>query len=195
MAEVKPIEGRSLRSMLGAADALLYEDPEAWVRGLKGDSPGVTAAAMGPVEVQASLVPPPNFDLPDPGPVAQPVAPGPGLAAPGAEVLGSETGAPPRSTFKEYAVKPFGLPPPSRVVDASRASRVATFTAPAVGFTIFIGDAGVQPGQGTRLPPGLPYDIVIPGFQEIFAVTDAPVFLQLQVQVAPLLIGDRERRL
>jgi hypothetical protein len=193
--------------MLGAAGALLYEDPDAYTKlqGLQGG--GVSKVVVAAMRPGAGAVEKMSDALDDEGELRDAlealagggefisVSPGPGLGAVGAEALGSLTGAPPQTDLYERQVAPSASgATPVRVVDNARASRVATFTAPSVGFSIFVGGSGVQPGQGTRLPPGLPYDMVIPGFQELFAVTDAPVFLPLQVQVAPLLIGDRERR-
>lgn len=123
------------------------------------------------------------------------LAPGPGLGQVGADVLGALTGAPPRTKTGKRMVAPFnGNLEPVRIVEGNRQSRVVTLTAPAVGFTIWVGGTDVEPGVGIALPPVIPYDFILPGLQDLYAVTDAPVFLPLQVQVAPLLIGDRERR-
>ena len=123
------------------------------------------------------------------------IAPGPGLGQVGAEVLGSLTGAPPYTKTAKLLIAPFdGNREPARIVAAHRQSRVITLSAPVVGFTIFVGGSDVQPGVGIALPPLIPYDFILPGYQELYAVTDAPVFLPLQLQIAPLLIGDRERR-
>jgi len=196
--------GRTLRDILGAEGAVLYEDPEAYVRlhaAEMGRAPGTAVGlGRGPRE-NIGWDPNPAVLLDGDGvPLGAggetfAVSPGPGLAQVGAEALGSLTGAPPRSTFNTLQVSPrVNGRPPVLVVDAARASRVAVLTAPLVGFVIWVGDSGVQVGQGIPLPPGLPYDIVIPGLQEIFAITDAPTILPLRIQVSPLLIGDRERR-
>lgn len=81
-----------------------------------------------------------------------------------------------------------------QIVPADPASRVIVLTAPLVGFTIFVGDAGVQTNGGLALPRGLPYEFVLPGMQELFAITDAPVFLPVVIQAAAILVGDRQRR-
>jgi len=197
-------EGRTLRDMLGREGGL-YEDPDAWIQS-RPEIPGAPASVLGigrgPRE-RVGWMPEPTplellDELGDPAPSTGAfiaVAPGPGLAQVGAEALGSLTGAPPRATLLTLLVGPrVSGRQPTQVVDTARASRVATFTAPLVGFSIWIGDSGVQVGQGLQLPAGLPYDIVIPGYQEVFAITDAPTLLPLKVQTAPLLIGDRERR-
>lgn len=118
----------------------------------------------------------------------------------GTEPLGNLTGAPPWVTFRTYQVTPESAlaqnQGPTLVVPADRASRLVSFTAPLVGFLIYIGDAGVRAnpgGSGLALPPGQIYQIPIPGNQTIYAITNAPVYLPLAVQIGPLLIGDRER--
>lgn len=112
--------------------------------------------------------------------------------------LGALTGAPPPTQLRHYDVMPassIGIngQTPTLVALGDLASRVVTFTAPLCGFSIYIGGSGVRTVD-FRLPGGLPYDIVTPGGQEWYAVTDAPIFLPLQVQIAALLIGDRQRR-
>lgn len=129
------------------------------------------------------------------------VSGGPGLAQVGARPLGTLSGAPPRVNFRTYMVIPgssVGVNGvgPTLVVAADAASRLVIFMAPLIGFSVFIGPAGVRtdPGaSGIALLPALPYEVVIPGGQEIYAVTDAPTYIPLRVQEAPLLIGDRER--
>jgi hypothetical protein len=116
-----------------------------------------------------------------------------------AEVLGSETGAPPPTdlfsaqVIPESALAGSGVEP-TLIVPAGRASRLITLSAPFVGFSIFVGNAGVRVSNGHALPAFLPYQIVLPGNQPLYAVTDAPTWLPLRVQIAPILIGDRERR-
>lgn len=122
------------------------------------------------------------------------VAAGPGLGQVGAEPLGSLTGAPPWTQTTKMVIPPAtAVSGPARIVAADRASRNVTLTAPSVGFAIYVGNSGVQPGVGIQLPAALPYDLLLPGGQDLYAISDAPVFLNLQIQVAPLLIGDRER--
>lgn len=127
------------------------------------------------------------------------IGPSPNMQV-GTEPLGNLTGAPPWVAFRTYQIVPATAlaanQGPTLVVAADRASRLVTFTAPNVGFLIYIGDAGVRPtpgGSGLALPPGQVYQIPIPGNQTIYAITDSPVYLPLTVQVGPLLIGDRER--
>jgi hypothetical protein len=113
--------------------------------------------------------------------------------------LGSATGAPPWARSQQIAVLPFtainNRQQATLVAERARQNRVITFIAPAVAFNIFIGDSGVKPGVGLALPPGSAFDIIIPGGQEVYAVTDAPVYLPVQIFAAPLLTGDKERKM
>lgn len=141
-----------------------------------------------------------GFAAPD-GEMAAAVSPGARQPQIGSVPLGAKTGAPPWSQFRSYQIVPasavgIGGRQATLVVDAAAASRSITFIAPSVGFSVFVGGAGVSnnPGSnGYALPPGLPHEIIVPGNQSIYAVTDAPVFLTLRIQIAALLVGDRER--
>jgi hypothetical protein len=111
------------------------------------------------------------------------------------EPLGALTGAPPRSRLFTLQIIPASANrQPTLIAPAFRQNRVIVLTAPLVGFGIYVGDAGVTPNTGLVLTPGLPYDIIIPGLQPLYAVTDAPTYLPLQIQDSPLLVGDKERR-
>lgn len=110
---------------------------------------------------------------------------------PNSAPLGSLTGAPPPTQMRTLQVSPGTTP--ILVVPPERASRVITLTAPFVGFSIYVGGSGVKTTDHA-LTPGLPYDVVLPGNQELYAVTDAPVSLTLRLQIAPVLTGDRERK-
>jgi hypothetical protein len=135
--------------------------------------------------------------LGNPGPALVPAGlgaqPAGTFGQPNTEALGALTGAPPRTTTRVIQIAPATVSP-TMVVPPTRESRVIILIAPFVGFGIFIGDTGVKISD-MQLPPGLPYDVVLPGFQELYAVTDAPVFLPLRIQIAAILIGDRERKL
>ncbi len=128
------------------------------------------------------------------------VSPGVGLTGQvNSAPLGSLTGAPPWARLNNVQIIPFTAIGASGqvatiIAPAERQNRVVIITAPAVGFSIFIGDSGVRPGYSFSLPAGVQYDIIIPGGQMLYAVTDAPTFLVAQVQDSPLLIGDKERR-
>ena len=136
-----------------------------------------------------------------PGDVAEQIARQPSkLTSVNSEPLGAETGAPPQTLLRTVQVVPESFlaansrETPTQVVQYTKDSRSLVFLAPLVGFSIFIGDTGVVNGT-TRfaLPAGQPYEVIVPGNQQIYAVTDAPIYLPLKVQIAPLLIGDRQR--
>lgn len=110
--------------------------------------------------------------------------------------LGSATGAPPRTWVRTYQVVPAAAGgEPTLVVPATRENRVAVFIAPIIGFSVFIGEPGINTGTGMALSPGIPYDMVIPPDQAIYAITDAPTYIPLRVQVGPILVADRERKI
>jgi len=118
---------------------------------------------------------------------------------PNSEPLGALTGAPVRTIFRSYQVIPasavgVGGNEATQIVPPTAANRLVVLLAPAVNFRIYIGDSGVTPLTGFALPVGQPYDAVIPGLQDIYAVTDAPVFLRLQVQIAPILYAEQQRK-
>jgi hypothetical protein len=110
--------------------------------------------------------------------------------------LGHYTGAPPQTVLKQVRVAPNGNPA-TLVVPATRESRFVTLTADRSNFTIFLaGTQGVSPNFGLPLPQGVPYEISLPGNQELYAISDAPgITLGLNVQIAAALAGDLERRL
>jgi hypothetical protein len=110
--------------------------------------------------------------------------------------LGHYTGAPPQTQLRNEQVAPAGAGTGTCIVPATTPNRFVTLTAPLVGFSIFVGDSsGASLTQGIALPPGLPYEISLPGNQALYAVTDAPVYLRVRIQIAAALSGDLERRL
>lgn len=114
--------------------------------------------------------------------------------SPGSAPLGDLTMAPIRTIARGVLVAPAGTSgAPTRIAESNRENRSVVLVAPIVGFSIYAGTSGVKIGDN-RLPPGIPYEFVIPGLQELYAVTDAPVQLMLSVQIAPILVGDRERK-
>ncbi len=72
-------------------------------------------------------------------------------------------------------------------------NRVVTLTAPALGWSIYVGDQGVSTRTGTALPPGIPVTMQLVGLQALRAVTDAPMPIPLQIVVAPILMAERQR--
>jgi hypothetical protein len=116
--------------------------------------------------------------------------------APNAEPVGADTGAPPRTQFFSRLVVPASTTKDNAtlLVLGTPENRVALITAPAVGFTVYIGDSGVSPDNGAPLTPGVPYEAILPGLQPLYAVTDAPVYLRVGVQVAIVLAAERQRK-
>lgn len=133
--------------------------------------------------------------LGNPNPILPGVRATPGYEpAPNSEPLGANTGAPPRTLLYSRPVAPAAAgAPPTLIVSATPENRVAIITAPDVGFNVFIGNSGVTPATGLALTPGLNYEVVLPGLQELFAVTDSPTFLRVQIQVAAILLAERQR--
>ncbi len=81
-------------------------------------------------------------------------------------------------------------------VTPTRENRFVTLIAPAVGFTIYVGQTeSVGVNNGLVLPPGQPYEISLPGKQALFLSSNAPVSLRVSVQIAAALAGDLERKL
>lgn len=114
-----------------------------------------------------------------------------GVLPPGSEPLGDITGAPTPTVFRTVQIQPGKTS--TRIAEPGRPNRVVIVTAPIIPFRFYIGGQGVKIGD-MEITPGIPYDCVLPGLQELWAVTNAPVVLPLRVQIAPILIGDRERR-
>ncbi|MBV8721699.1 MAG: hypothetical protein JO277_06095 [Candidatus Eremiobacteraeota bacterium] len=135
--------------------------------------------------------------------------PGPGIVGvratpaftptPNNEPMGALTGAPVRTTLRSYQIIPAsavgqGGREATLIVPPTASNRVAILLAPLVAFRIYIGGSGVTPQTGFALPQGQPYETILPGLQEIYAVTDAPIYLALQVQVAPILYAEQQRK-
>jgi hypothetical protein len=115
---------------------------------------------------------------------------------PNAQALGTLTGVPPQTLFKTEQVPPVNVVPAACIVAATRENRFVTLTAPVTAFLIYIGTTGaVSQFNGIALPPGIPYEVSLPGNQALYAVTDAPVFLRVRIQIAGAMAGDIERRL
>ncbi len=109
--------------------------------------------------------------------------------APNSEPLGAKAGAPPRVRFFRAAITDVA----EEIVMGTSENRVVTLTAPAVGWSIYVGDQGVSPKTGMALPPGIPVTLQLVGLQSLRAVTDAPVPIPLQIVVAPILMAERQR--
>lgn len=116
---------------------------------------------------------------------------------PNSEPAGALTGAPPRTTHYSRPVVPASAVAASggatQIVPGTPENRVAILLAPLNAWAIYIGGAGVTPGNGYQLPRGQPYEVPLPGLQELFAVTDAPIYLPLQVQISIVLMAEQQR--
>ena len=85
---------------------------------------------------------------------------------------------------------------PTLIVPVTPPNRFITLVAPWIAFAVLINpEASMNPLSNIVLPPGLPFEIPLPGNQALYAVTTSPVFVQLQIQIAPAIASDTERRL
>jgi hypothetical protein len=115
--------------------------------------------------------------------------------------VGTYTGAPPRTQLTQIPVTPIvngaGVAQaPTVIVPETRGNRFVTLLAPINNFAILInGEASFNPTSSLILPAGIPYEITLQGNQKLYAVTTAPTFQLLQVQIADAIASDTERRL
>lgn len=120
---------------------------------------------------------------------------------PGGRPLGFYTGAPPRTQLTQVNVTPnvnaLGVvQQPTLIVPATTQNRFVTLSAPLLAFAILVSpEASFNAFSSHTLLPGVPYEISLPGNEQLFAVTTAPVFVPLQIQIAPAIASDTERRL
>ena len=112
---------------------------------------------------------------------------------PNSEPMGSITGVPVRT--RAYALPLVAGSNPIVIAPGTRENKVVLITPPDVGFMVFVGDSGVTPLNGFALIPGTQNEFPLPGFQELYAVTNAPVTLIVQITITPILLAERERRL
>ena len=96
---------------------------------------------------------------------------------------------PPRTQYYKRDITEAAL----QIVLGTSENRIVLLTAPLVGFTIWIGDASVNPEIGLALTPGLAYSTALIGLQDLYAVTDLPVPISLQIQVSIVLMAERQR--
>lgn len=120
---------------------------------------------------------------------------------PGGRPLGYLTGAPPRTQLVQVNVTPIMnalgvLQVPTLIVPCTPENRFITIMAPLIAFAILVSpSASFNPASSFTLPPGLPYEMSLPGNEELYAVTTSPVFVALQIQLAPAIAADTQRRL
>lgn len=119
---------------------------------------------------------------------------------PGGRPLGFYTGAPPRTQLLQVSVTPqvnaLGVAQaPTPIVSPTRENRFITLTAPNIAFAVLVcPDSVFNALSSFTLPPGLAYEISLPGNEGLYAVTTSPVFVPLQIQIAPAIASDTERR-
>ena len=114
---------------------------------------------------------------------------------PNSEPAGYQTGAPPHTRLFSVKVNPVSKAVGSLIVPGTPENRIAILTSPLVGFRIYIaGGSGLNAQTALALPPGLAFDVPLPGLQEIYAISDAPVYLTLQVCISIVLASEQARR-
>ena len=113
------------------------------------------------------------------------------VPAANSQPLGARTGAPPQTRVFSLLIRDT----PILLEGPNKQSRSIKVTAPDLPFGIFVGtESGVR-AVGRALTPGIPYEVIVPGYQALYAITDAPgMWIPVLVQVAALLAGDRERQ-
>lgn len=114
--------------------------------------------------------------------------------SPNSEPAGYQTGAPPHTRLFSVQVPPASKNMLAEVVAGTPENRIVILTAPLVGFRVFVGASGLTTRTGLALPPGIPYDIPLVGLQELYAITNAPVYLTLQVVISIVLASEQARR-
>ena len=105
---------------------------------------------------------------------------------------GSITGTPVRTVLRSMPLLP-GVS--VMIAPGTRENRVLVVTPPNVAFTVFVGDPGVTPQTGYACAGGAETEIPLVGFQEVHAVSNAPVTLRLQIKITSILAAETERRL
>lgn len=103
---------------------------------------------------------------------------------------GSKTGSPPRTQLYSRAIPAGEI---QEIVNGAPTNRTITLIAPVVGFSVFVGDSGVGEKTGLKLTPGIPFYVSLVGLQNLYAVTDSPVAIPVQVQVSIVLMAEQER--
>jgi hypothetical protein len=118
-------------------------------------------------------------------------------AQPNSGPLGQYTGAPAPTRLLTAVIPPSAAGQPAVcIVPPTRENRFVTLVAPAVAFVIYVGATeAVSASLGIALPGGIPYELTLPGEQGIFAASNAPVNLEVSIQIASAVAGDLERNL
>jgi hypothetical protein len=105
---------------------------------------------------------------------------------------GAQTGAPPRTLLYSRLISPSTLKSPTLIVSATPENRVVSIQPPNVNFTIYVGDAGVTPLVGYAVP-ATGVEIPLPGLQALYALTDAPTWLRVNIWVSIVLMAEQAR--
>jgi hypothetical protein len=111
---------------------------------------------------------------------------------PNSEPMGAITGTPVRTRTFSRPVQPGAA---QVIVSETRENRIAFITTPAVGFTFFVGEAGVTPDVGMPLAPGQVTEVPLPGFQPLYICHNGPVPIRVGIAISAILMAERERRL
>lgn len=115
------------------------------------------------------------------------------MPVPNTVPAGAQTGAPPRVQFFSRQVNPGSVRKPTLIAAGTPENRVITITTPAVGFTVYLGDESVTTATGMGLPPGQTIDFPLVGLQAVYAVTDSPTYIPVQVCISIVLMAEQAR--
>jgi hypothetical protein len=95
-----------------------------------------------------------------------------GSRSPNSQPAGALTGVPTRTQFFNVQVTPGQA---TLIVPQTRENRFIILLAPFFAFSIYVGEsAGISNLNGLALPPGIPYEVTLPGNQMLYAVSNAP---------------------
>ena len=103
--------------------------------------------------------------------------------------VGAQTGAPPRTRMYSRLILPGQR---TLLVDASPENRVVSIQPPNVKATLYVGDPGLTVGTGMAISAG-GQEIPIVGLQEVWAVTDSPTAMRVNVYVSIVLMAEQAR--
>ncbi len=112
--------------------------------------------------------------------------------APNSVPAGALTGVP--AATRMYARQLTGEA--QQIVMATPENRIVTLTAPLLGWNVYVGtDSSVQASgnSGIQIPNGQPFPITLTGTMDLWAITDAPIRVPLQILVSIILMAERQR--
>lgn len=105
---------------------------------------------------------------------------------------GAQTGAPPRTQLYSRLVIPAGKGQATLLVPPTPENRVVAVRPPNTAFALYVGDQSVNPASGFAVPT-IGEDIPLPGLQGLWAVTDAPTYVRVNVYVSIVLMAEQAR--